>query len=88
MRIRSARPSARSAVSVSWCGERWLPGRPIALGVVVLSIAAVAPFGLTQFGVAVVGAIPSGLPALSLPTLRPRDQDGIVALAIGSMLLA
>jgi sulfate permease, SulP family len=77
-----------AALALLWCGERWLPGRPIALGVVVLSIAAVALFGLTRFGVAVTGTIPSGLPTLALPTLRLRDQDGIVALAVGCMLLA
>jgi sulfate permease, SulP family len=77
-----------AALALLWCGERWLPGRPIALGVVILSIVAVAMFGLTRFGVAVTGAIPSGLPALTLPTLRLHDQDGIVALAIGCMLLA
>jgi len=71
-----------------WCGERWLPGRPIALGIVILSILVVALFGLTRFGVAVTGAIPPGLPTLALPTLRLRDQDGIVALAMGCMLLA
>ncbi len=38
-------------------------------------------------GVEVTGAIPSGLPAISLPTMRWRDQDGIVALAMGCMLL-
>ncbi len=77
-----------AAVALLWCGERWLPGRPVALGVVVLSIAAVALFGLTRFGVSVTGAIPPGLPKLALPTLRLRDQEGIVALATGCMLLA
>jgi high affinity sulfate transporter 1 len=77
-----------AALAVLWCGERWLPGRPIALGVVILSIVAVTVFGLTRLGVSVTGAIPSGLPMPALPTLRLRDQDGIVALATGCMLLA
>ena len=43
---------------------------------------------LTRFGVSVTGLIPSGLPTPALPTLRFRDQEGIVALATGCMLLA
>lgn len=75
------------ALALLWCGERWLPGRPIALAVVILSIAAVALLGLDHRGVSVTGVIPSGLPNLTLPTLRLRDQDGIVALSAGCMLL-
>lgn len=70
------------------CGERWLPGRPIALGVVALSIILVTLLGLTRFNVVVTGLIPSGLPSPVLPTIRLRDQQGIVALALGCMLLA
>ena len=70
------------------CGERWLPGRPIALGVVALSIIIVTLLGLTRFNVVVTGFIPSGLPSPVLPTIRLRDQEGIVALATGCMLLA
>ena len=69
-------------------GERWLPGRPVALLVVALSIVAVALLGLTRFQVAVTGLIPAGLPLPRLPTERLRDQEGITALAMGCMLLA
>jgi sulfate permease, SulP family len=76
------------AVALLWCSERWLPGRPLALAVVALSIATVALLSLTRLGVSVTGTIPSGLPKPGLPTLRLRDQNGIVALAAGCMLLA
>ncbi len=76
------------AVAILVCGERWLPGKPIALGVVGLSIVAVGLLHLTGLGVAVTGAIPPGLPAPVLPTVRLRDQEGIFALAMGCMLLA
>ncbi len=76
------------ALALLWCGERWLPGRPVALGVVVLSIIAVAAFDLTRLQVMVTGLIPPGLPAPVAPTLLLRDQEGIVALATGCMLLA
>jgi high affinity sulfate transporter 1 len=76
------------ALALLWCGDRWLPGRPIALGVVALSIVAVSVFALTRFNVVVTGVIPPGLPSPVLPAVRLRDQDGIVALATGCMLLA
>jgi sulfate permease, SulP family len=76
------------ALGILVCGERWLPGRPSALGVVALSIVAVGLFHLTGLGVAVTGAIPAGLPVPTIPTVRLRDQEGTVALAMGCMLLA
>jgi SulP family sulfate permease len=77
-----------TALTLLWCGERWLPGRPVALFVVVLSIVAVTLFGLTRFKVMVTGVIPAGLPLPALPTIRLRDQEGIVPLAMGCLLLA
>ena len=75
------------ALALLWCGERWLPGRPVALVVVVLSIILVTFLELTRFKIAVTGVIPSGLPIPAIPTGRLRDQEGIVALAMGCMLL-
>ena len=77
-----------AALALLWCGERWLPGRPVALGVVALSIVTVALFELTRFKVTVTGVIPPGLPLPAMPSARLREQDGIVALATGCMLLA
>jgi MFS superfamily sulfate permease-like transporter len=69
-------------------GEKLLPGRPVALLVVALSIAAVASTGLGQAGLTLVGGVPSGLPQLGLPELRARDVDGVVPLAFACLLLA
>jgi sulfate permease, SulP family len=77
-----------AVLALLWCGERWLPNQPVALGVVALSIAAVGLFQLTRLGIAVTGPIPPGLPLPTVPTVRLRDQDGIAALAMGCMLLA
>lgn len=55
---------------------------------VALSIIVVTLFELTRFNVVVTGVIPPGLPALTMPTVRLRDQEGIVALAMGCTLLA
>ncbi len=69
-------------------GDRMLPGRPIALAVVVVAILLATLFGLPALGVPVTGAIPSGLPELALPSLRLVDVEGIVPLAAGILLLA
>jgi sulfate permease, SulP family len=77
-----------AALALLWCGERWPPGRPVALGVVALSIVTVALLELTRFKVTVTGVIPPGLPLPAIPSAPLREQDGIVALTTGCMLLA
>ena len=69
-------------------GERLLPGKPVALGVVALSIAIASMFGLPDLGVPTTGEIPAGLPSLDTPALRLRDVEGIIPLAAGCLLLA
>jgi SulP family sulfate permease len=76
------------AIVMLLAGERAFPGRPIALAVVILAIAAASVFGLPALGVPITGKIPQGLPSLTLPTLRLRDVDGIFPLAAGCLLLA
>ncbi len=76
------------AIGLLVLGERLMPGKPVALGVVVLSIAAATLFGLPALGVPTTGEIPAGLPALAGPALRLRDVDGIIPLAGGCLLLA
>ena len=75
-------------IAVLLAGERAFPGRPVALAVVVLAIAAASVFGLPALGIPITGEIPQGLPSLALPTLRLRDIDGIFPLAAGCLLLA
>ncbi len=48
-------------------GERFLPGRPVALGVVALAIIAASVFGLPALGVPTTGEVPGGLPSLAGP---------------------
>ena len=69
-------------------GEKFLPGRPIALGVVALSVIVASVLGLPAHGVPTTGEIPSGLPSLAGPALRIRDEEGIIPLAAGCLLLA
>jgi MFS superfamily sulfate permease-like transporter len=56
--------------------------------VVALSIAAATLLGLPALGVPITGDIPAGLPTLAGPALRLHDQEGIVPLAAGCLLLA
>jgi sulfate permease, SulP family len=69
-------------------GEKFLPGRPVALGVVALSIVVASVLGLPSLGVPTTGEIPAGLPSLAGPALRLRDEEGIIPLAAGCLLLA
>jgi high affinity sulfate transporter 1 len=69
-------------------GERLLPGRPIALIVVVLSIVVASTTPLREHGVVTVGEIPKGLPSFQWPALRVVDIDGLIPLALGILLLA
>lgn len=77
-----------TAIALLLLGDRWLPGRPVALGVVALAILCAALFGLAARGVAVTGEIPSGLPDISFPSLNFGDVEGLFPLAAGCVLLA
>ena len=68
-------------------GDWFLPGRPVALATVALSIVVAIAFGLPALGVPTTGKIPAGLPSLEGPALRLRDVEGIFPLAAGCLLL-
>ncbi len=76
------------AILLLLLGDRLLPGKPVALGVVVLAIVAAQLLALPSLGVPTTGAIPAGLPSLGAPVLRIRDVEGILPLAGGCLLLA
>jgi high affinity sulfate transporter 1 len=76
------------ALAVLLLGEKFLPGRPVALLVVVTSIVALSMTSLGELGFKVVGALPQGLPAFQVPALRLRDVDGVIPLAFACLLLA
>lgn len=77
-----------AAIVLLVLGDRLLPGRPVALAVVALSIAVATLLGLPAMGVPITGEIPSGLPHLAGPALRWSDEEGIFPLAAGCLLLA
>jgi SulP family sulfate permease len=67
-----------AAVAALLALKKYAPRFPRALLVVVASTLAVWGFGLHGRGVAIVGDVPAGLPALSLPTV---DVSAVVELA-------
>jgi SulP family sulfate permease len=69
-------------------GERLLPGKPIGLVVVIVSIVVSTMLALPALGVPVTGNIPSGLPSFAFPTLAHLDFDESFPLAAGILLLA
>jgi len=76
------------AILLLLLGERWLPGRPVGLAVVILSIMATTVLGPSAFGIPVTGEIPKGLPSFTLPTFGLLEFDELFPLAAGILLLA
>ncbi len=76
------------AVGILVAGERLLPGRPVALLVVVAAIVAISATPLAEMGFRTMGALSSGLPKLALPPQHLREIDGLVPLALACFLLA
>ncbi|MCP3369381.1 SulP family inorganic anion transporter [Bradyrhizobium cajani] len=69
-------------------GERLLPGKPVGITVVAVSIVMATLLGLPGLGVPVTGQIPEGLPGLGLPTFGLLEFDDLFPLAAGCVLLA
>ena len=67
---------------------RIFPGRPTTLFVVVVAIAVMSVFGLAETGIKIVGEIPTGLPAISVPNVHLSDISALVPIALACVLLA
>ena len=81
------------AIVLLLVGERLLPGRPVALAVVLLSLVAVAVGQLERYGVKIVGQIPAGLPEFGFPNfsfgrLQLPEVRQLVRLACACFLLS
>ncbi len=81
------------AILLLWAGEKWLPGIPVALGVVILALVAVPAMDLANYGVAIVGTVPSGLPGfapaqLIMSGLDVHTRRELFSLAFACFLLA
>jgi high affinity sulfate transporter 1 len=82
-----------AAIALLLLGDKLLPGKPVALGVVLISILAVWFWQLDVHGVKIVGEIPAGLPslqgaALDFTQLSLQDGRQLVRLASACFLLS
>jgi len=77
-----------AALGVLALGEGLLRGRPVVLIVVIASILLMSFTGLEQRGIAVVGELPSGLPALGIQRGQLEDVQTLLPLALACFLLA
>lgn len=76
------------AIIILIFGEKIMPGKPVAILIVILSIFLVSATSFGLYDIATVGIIPSGLPEFHLPHLRVRDIDGVLPLAAACFLLS
>lgn len=78
-----------AGIALLLAGERLLPRAPNALIVVVLAIVVVSATNLEARGVEIVGQIPSGLPALTVPAVPSvQTLDVVVPSALALFLLS
>jgi len=68
-------------------GKLWLKNRPVAFFVVVFGIVAARVWDLDARGVALLGEVPQGLPALGLPDVSRQDLNGLVPVALAGFVL-
>ena len=85
----------RAALAVGLAGivvifglRRIWPAVPGVMVAVLVGIAAVSMFDLTEEGVTVVGVLPEGLPSLSFPTVGLADLGALFSGALGIALVA
>jgi len=76
------------AIIILIVGEKIAPQMPVAILIVVLSIVLISTTSLKYAEFKTVGIIPTGLPEFHLPSLRIRDVDGVLPLAMACFLLS
>lgn len=76
------------ALAILIAGRVLLPGRPVALLVVIGGIVATRQLALGESGVKLLGPVPQGLPPIGLPLLTRDELNGLIPLAFACFLLA
>ena len=75
------------AMTLLVAGDKILPGKPVSLVVVIVSIIVLSFTQLASMGMHITGEIPAGLPSLGRPSLRLKDIDGVMELAFACFLM-
>jgi sulfate permease, SulP family len=68
-------------------GHRIAPRFPLSLFAVIGTIAASAEFHFVEQGIAVIGPVPGGLPAIALPDLTPREALTLLPVAASCFVM-
>ncbi|HTL57725.1 MAG TPA: sulfate permease [Candidatus Limnocylindrales bacterium] len=68
-------------------GKLFLPNKPVALVVVIAAIVTASVVDLSLYGVKLLGQIPRGIPAPSLPAVTWHDVNELLPLALAAFLL-
>lgn len=76
------------AIAFFIAGDKILPGKPVAIVVVIISILLITFTPLGAMGFKTVGNIPTGLPKFYFPELNLTDLGNIIPLAFACFLLA
>jgi MFS superfamily sulfate permease-like transporter len=76
-----------AALAVLVAGKLWMKHRPVAFLVVIGGMLAARLLSLEQEGVALLGAVPQGLPALGLPDVSRQQLNALVPIALASFVL-
>jgi sulfate permease, SulP family len=76
------------AIACLYTGHKYLPRLPVSLFVVGSSILAMTCTEVGNQGIKIVGAIPQGFPALSLPSSSLNEIRNLVPLALAVFLLS
>ncbi len=79
---------AVGAFIILFLSARFIPSVPSAVSAMVLTAGAVALFSLDEVGVKVLGAVPAGLPALSMPMVDLAVLPALIADAAGLALVS
>lgn len=77
-----------AALAILLTAQRYLPGKPVSLIIVVISILIIYFRGTEITTLALVGELPGGIPVPALPILRYREVDGIFTLGLACFVLS
>jgi len=76
-----------AALAVLVAGKLWLKNRPVAFVVVAAAIVAAPLLDLQSYGVALLGAVPQGLPWPGLPDVGRSDVNALLPAALACFVL-
>src|SRR5215472_6410126 len=76
-----------AALVILALGKRFVPNKPVALGVVIAAIAAASFVDFSGHGVKLLGVVPRGVPRPGLPGVSWSEVDDLLPLALACFLL-